>query len=57
MGSKEDLEKKVKKLEHTVKTLEAKIEELDMSYALLLRIIEKEVTSGSLKLDMCCFEN
>ncbi len=51
------LEQKIQKLERTVMVLEAKLEELDMCYALLLQIVEKELDSGSLKLNMCCFEN
>ena len=52
-----ELENKVKLLERRVRTLEAKLEELDLSYSMVLKVIEQEIDSGNLKLDMCSFEN
>lgn len=57
MDKTKQLEQKIEKLEQTVELMQAKIDELDMSYALLLRVVEQEIDTGSLKLDMSCFHN
>jgi uncharacterized coiled-coil protein SlyX len=57
MDKTQQLEQKIEKLEQTVGLMQAKIEELDMSYALLLKVVEQEIDTGSLKLDMSCFHN
>ncbi len=51
------LEEKVERLERTVQALEAQVDDLDMCYAMLLKVIEREVEAGNLKLDIACFEN
>ena len=57
MPHTDELEKKVEMLERRVRSLEAQLAELDMSYAMVLNVIEQEIDSGHLKLNMDAFEN
>ncbi|MCP4715192.1 MAG: hypothetical protein GY868_08755 [Deltaproteobacteria bacterium] len=51
------MEQKIKTLEQSVRALQQQIDDLDQSYAFLLKIVETEADAGRMKLNPNGFHN